>query len=189
MSILGKLSLDEAAQIEFALEVFGTLEKPSDIRLVLEGKDYDVVCKCTNDKGNITAHIPKLKGVLTSGVYEAKLEIVVDGKLFSPLQESIEFEPLVEFGVSKTKVESIKEGVKVKIKSTVVAEEKKLSKRDETVNKMISEGYSVIKMNNFEVIKKDEQYFGIVGENAVIMSDKAHSTLSALVEELSKDKK
>lgn len=187
MALLGKLTLTEASQMEFGLEVFGTVEKPTDIRLVIEGSEYDVVCHCTNDKGNITAHIPKLKNILPAGVYEAKLECIIDGKIFTPLRESIEFEPLVEFDVSKKKVESIKEGVKVKVKTSVVSEEKKVSKRDATIEKILSEGYEIVSMNNFDVVKKDGYYYGLLGESSVVMSKEACGTLSDLVETLSKD--
>jgi len=101
--LLAQLELNEAAEVEFGIEIHGTSERTSDIRFIIEGPDYGIVCKCTENNGTITALIPKLKGILPAGQFEAKLEVVLDGKYFKPLQESIEFKPLVEFDVTSTK--------------------------------------------------------------------------------------
>ena len=107
------------------MQVFGTAEQTSDIRLVIEGSEYDIILHGIYENGNVKIKVPKLKGIMSSGVHECKMEVIIDGKVFSPLQESIEFEPLVEFDVQKTKSAPIKESVtvapiKVTTKSAVV---------------------------------------------------------------------
>lgn len=103
MSILAQLELNESSEVDFGIEIHGTTEASSEIRFIIEGPQYGIVCKCTENNGIITARIPKLKGILPAGTFDAKLEVVVDGKFFTPLKESIEFKPMVEFDVTSTK--------------------------------------------------------------------------------------
>ena len=186
MGILGKIDLQETSSLEFGMEVMGTTEGTSEVRFVIEGPDFDIVCHCKEENGNVTTTIPKLKGILPAGVYEAKLECIISGKIFTPLRESIELNPLVEFDVSKKGLKPTKEGVRVSVKKMVVSEETRESKRDTLINEAIQDGYELTKMKGFDVLKKDKKYFGIVNENAIIMAKVGHTTLSSLVEELSK---
>ncbi len=132
--LLAQLELNEAAEVEFGIEIHGTAEKTSDIRFIIEGPTYGIVCKCTESNGTITASIPKLKGILPAGQFDAKLEVVIDGKYFVPLRESIEFKPLVEFDVTSTKarptVETTVSTRAVKVK--VIEETDKESEPDDT---------------------------------------------------------
>jgi hypothetical protein len=124
--ILAQLELNEATEMDFGIEVHGTTESTSEIRFIIEGPTYGIICKCVENNGTITATIPKLKGILPAGTFEAKLEVVVDGKFFVPLTESIEFKPMVEFDVTSTKTKPAAAptvqttGVKVRVIETPV---------------------------------------------------------------------
>ena len=126
--ILAQLELNEATEMDFGIEIHGTTESTSEIRFIIEGPTYGIICKCTENNGTITAAIPKLKGILPAGTFEAKLEVVVDGKFFVPLTESIEFKPMVEFDVTSTKTKSVSAptvqttGVKVRVIESPVEE-------------------------------------------------------------------
>ena len=89
---LAHLFLNESAELDFALEVSWTDSKAIKARFIIEGPDYSVICKCNESAGTITALVPKLSGVLPPGEYKSSLEIIVDGKHFQPLTESISFE-------------------------------------------------------------------------------------------------
>lgn len=182
--ILGKLQLTESTNLEFGLEIFGTTEKANQVRFVIEGPEFDIACRCKVEKGDIVAVIPKLKDVLPSGVYESRLEVIVDGKLFTPLKESIEFEPNIEFGVQTKKATPVKEGVQVKFKS--VSEDVTVNKLQADLNKLVAEGYEVVELNGFKVVKKADAYFGIVSESKILQSKSGYDTLNELVEALSK---
>ena len=179
--ILHKMSLDEANVIEFDLQVFGTAEKTSDIRFVIESKEFSIVCPCSENNGTISVQVPKLKGIFESGEYKVKLEVVVDGKIFTPLNESVEFEPLIEFGVKKQKAESVKEGVTVQLKNGSPSFE------DTTPNNFQlaeSDGFEIVKIKNFDVLKKDGMYWGFVSEKAYLKTEAGHDTLADLMESM-----
>lgn len=188
MALLGKLELTESSQMEFGIEVYGSTENASQIRFVIEGPEFDIVCHCKEENNNVTATIPKLKGILPAGVYESKLEVILDGKIFTPLRESIELNPLVEFDVTKKKVEAIKEGVKISVKKPVVSEETResLTGLEKNIQKAIKSGYEVSKIGEHYVMKKGDSYAGLISESAILKSKKLYESLTELVDGLSK---
>lgn len=131
MSIIAHLCLTESAELDFGVEVSGT-DNSMDIRFIIEGPQYGIVCACSETDGVVTARIPKLHGILPPGTYESRLEIVVDGKYFKPLIESIEFTVPVIVGasvISRPLSEGIKArstGVRVRTSPVKVVEESEL---------------------------------------------------------------
>jgi hypothetical protein len=179
--ILGKIDLQEAAELDFEVEVFGTAEKASDIRFVIEGEGFDIICRCQEEKGSIKVRVPKLKGILPAGVYESRLEVIVGGKIFVPLRESIEFNPLVEFEVKTKGKREIKEGVKVKVTTETTGN----VGLNEHINTAMSMGYDVVQFGDFNVLKRNGMYAGLVSGSGVVKSDKEYGTLHDMVENLS----
>ena len=192
--ILTKLQLNESTELEFAIEIFGTPEKTSSVRFVIEGKGYDVSIPCTVDGENVKVVIPKLKGIMESGEYAARLECVIDGKIFTPLNESVEFLPLVEFDVKKTKAAAVKEGVKVAVKSKTPMlsedlKDKKSSKIEEMLKAVMEEGYDVSRVEDKFIIKSGDAYRGVISQDGTTqISEKKHMTLKALLEDLNATK-
>lgn len=176
--ILHKMRLDEANILEFDLQVSGTDSKTSDIRFIIEGKDYSILCKCDESKDGVSVEIPKLKGILPAGLYETRLEVVIDGKLFTPLTESIEIEPLIEFEVGKKQVKQpIKEEVKVSVKSVA-------SKPENNYMLAESEGFEITKHNGLDILTKDNRYFGFISEKKYLKVDSAdgYETITELMQ-------
>jgi hypothetical protein len=185
--ILAKMKLDEAFVMDFEMVVQGTAEKAEQVRFIIEGKEFDVICRCERDGDNVKVTIPKLKGIIESGSYDIRMETIIDGRIFTPLQESIEFIPLVEFDVKKTKGESIKEGVTVKLKNTdIVSEDMKSPKNklEDNLRKVMEEGYDVSKIDEHFVIKQGDLYMGLISENGIHMVKKAHSSYLEMLKEI-----
>lgn len=182
--LLGKLELTEHTDMAFGIEIFGTTESAKSVRFVIEGPEYDIACKCKIENGEVIASIPKLKGVLPAGVYESRLEVIVSDKIFVPLKESIEFNPLVEFDIKTKKIEQVKEGVKVSVKNQIVSEDLKPveSALEKNIQKAVKEGYEVSKVGEHYIMKKGEKYAGLISENGVLKSKQLHVSLNDLVE-------
>lgn len=184
--ILSKLNLSESTELEFSIDVYGTPEKTSSVRFVIEGKGFDISIPCMVKDENVKVTIPKLKGIMESGEYPCRLECIIDNKIFTPLNESVEFEPLVEFEVKKTKAETVKEGVKVQMK-TPVGEDMKEKKPslEEALRNVMSEGYDVSNIEGKLVIKKNNDYFGVITKEATtVLTTKPHQTLKSMLEEV-----
>ena len=187
--ILGKLNLTEETDLDFSLEIFGTSETAQTARLVIENKGFDISCHCEMINGEVKAKIPKLKGILPAGVYESRLEIVVGDKIFTPLKEQIEINPLVEFDVTPKKPVPVKEGVKVSVKAPMVSEDSRnktgMTELELNIQKAIKEGYEVSKVNDNYIMKKGELYAGLISEQKILVAKKEYATLSELLDGLS----
>lgn len=187
--MLGKIELNEQTDMEFSLEVFGTTEQTQQVRLVIEGNGIEIGCPCKVENGEVTATIPKLKGILESGVYDVRLDVIVGDKYFCPLKEQIELNPLVEFDIKTKKVEAVKEGVKVTVKNQVTSEDSKPiseSNLEKNIQKAIKSGYEVSKIGEHYVMKKGELYAGLISEASILKSKKLYNSLTELVDGLSK---
>lgn len=181
--ILANIKQDEESILEFSMDVFGTTDKVSDTRFVIEGKDFDLVCKCTVVEDGVQVKVPKLKGLLESGEHNARLEVVLNDRIFVPLNESIVVDQLVEFNVAKQNVTTVKEGVSVKVKNSTSQDSKS---KNTDLDKALAEGCTVVKYGTFDILKQGEKYIGLVTESKVLKSKTQHTLLSSLIEELSK---
>ena len=120
MTILAQLCLNESAELDFGLNISGAENKDRQIRFIIEGPDYGIICKCVEADGVITATVPKLEGILKSGTYSSLLEIVVDGKHFRPLTESIQFDNPVSVEVFRKNESLQRNTMQVESKDVVV---------------------------------------------------------------------
>lgn len=186
--ILGKINLNEETELDFALDIFGTTASASKARFVIEGKDFDIACHCEMVNGEIKAKIPKLKGIIPDGVYEAILNVEVDGKIFTPMREQIEINPLVEFDITPKKPVAVKEGVKVSLKTPIVSEDsrpKEVSGLELNIQKAIKDGYEVSKIGEHYIMKSGEMFVGLISEAQILKVTKKCPTLLELIDELS----
>ena len=82
------LFLDDENEVRFSLEIEGAA--PADVQstMVLEGKKgFSLTFPGTPaDGGEIEVVVPPLKSMLAEGTYNARLEVVVDDRLFVPLE-------------------------------------------------------------------------------------------------------
>ena len=173
---LAILKLDESVDLEFDISISGTSEKISNIRFIIEHSDFALMLKCEQTPQGTRVKVPKLQGILEAGEYISAIEVIVDNKIFRPLTESIEFEPLVEFKMGTTKTQNVTESVKANIKTP-------MSKNPE-LDKLLKEGHTQVKYQNFDILKQGDNYVGIILERSVLTSRKKHATLSGLIDEL-----
>jgi len=91
------LMLDNDNELRFKVNIEGTRPGNSVCRLMLEGHDIQYGFKGfqTSD-GEISITIPPLKGFIKEGVYNTHLEVVVDDRIFIPLEMKFNFEKSVE---------------------------------------------------------------------------------------------
>ena len=90
------LMLDNDNELRFKVNVEGSRPGTSICRLMLENDDihYGFKGVQTSD-GEVSVVIPPLKNILKEGVYDTHLEVVVDDRIFIPLEMKINFEKSV----------------------------------------------------------------------------------------------
>jgi hypothetical protein len=87
-----EVDIDEANELLFKVQIEGT-EVPAKTRLVCEGKDVGYMFSggFTNEPGVIQFVIPNMKGKIAEGVYNAKLEVLIENRCFSPIEFKLQF--------------------------------------------------------------------------------------------------
>lgn len=110
------IHLDESNELLFEIDVEGTLSKPSDIRFVINtSNDLSYMVKGKiDDQGKIRVIVPPLSGVIKEGSYDSTLEVLIDGKYFTPIEFSAQFKKSVLVVVEQKKnIPKMNIGVKV----------------------------------------------------------------------------
>lgn len=109
---IANCKLDESTKLEFGVSITGADGLPS-ARFVIEGKDFSISYPCKQINEGVEVDIGHLKNILPAGTYPVKLEIVLENKIYVPLQDTITFEPFVEVLTKPKAVVSVKESVKI----------------------------------------------------------------------------
>ena len=89
--------LDTDNELKFTVAIEGAheanvrsqfiLEGPKGINLCFEGRPVD---------GEIAVDVPSLKGMLREGLYNTRLEVIVDDRIFTPLQLQATLKPAIK---------------------------------------------------------------------------------------------
>jgi len=90
------LMLDNDNELRFKVNIEGTRPGTSVCRLILENNDIQYGFKGIQaEDGEISVVVPPLKRFINEGVYDSHLEVVVDDRIFIPLEMKINFEKSV----------------------------------------------------------------------------------------------
>lgn len=122
--IIAKIDPSIPHELMFEMNISGTSEKPNDIRFIIEGVEEDgvkvqdafsIICRAIRGEDYLQIKIPRLLKIFRGGTYKARLEVVLEDRLFVPLSEEIEILEPVEITVKEHKVH--KDPVMVQTKS------------------------------------------------------------------------
>ena len=93
-----EVHLDEENALRFNVTAEGTDATASvKSRMVLESSKMDLVFQGTAiPGGEVSVIVPSLKGVLNEGLYNTRLEVVIDDRIFTPLQLTANFKQSVK---------------------------------------------------------------------------------------------
>ena len=119
-----ELRLDESNELFFKISVFGAERSPDAIRLVCEAGDlsYAFKGKTTTEDGIVCFVVPAMKNTIKAGIYEARVEVIVDNHYFVPVKFNADFkQPMKVVAESVTHATSYKkEEPKLAVKAAVV---------------------------------------------------------------------
>lgn len=85
------LDLEESNELKFKIRLEGESSSPAKVRLVCEGKDCSYMFSGygTAEPEVVQFTLPKMNNKLSEGTYNARVEVLVENKYFSPLQFQI----------------------------------------------------------------------------------------------------
>lgn len=133
MSIIASIDPSISHELTFDLSISGSKEEPQDIRFIIESQVdpetgdsvqdvFSIICRAVRSPEGVKITIPRLLNLFRAGSYKSRLEVVLEGRLFTPLSEQIEItEPAKVEMVNKPK--EVKESTTVSVSlSNIVAE-------------------------------------------------------------------
>jgi len=93
-----EVHLDEENELRFNVTAEGTDATASIAsRMVLETSKMDFMFQGTSlPGGEVSVIVPSLKGVLNEGMYNTRLEVLIDDRIFTPLQLTANFKQSVK---------------------------------------------------------------------------------------------
>lgn len=87
------LMLDEENELRFKVNIEGSRPGKAISRLVLEAPDMSLIFEGEQDTdGELVVIVPELNNVLKEGTYDSHLEVLVDDRIFVPLEMKTKFE-------------------------------------------------------------------------------------------------
>ena len=92
------LDMEESNELAFKLKVEGTANSPAKVRLVCEGSDVSYMFngRGTSEEGVVQFVLPQMKDKLAEGTYQARVEVLIENRYFSPVQFNINFKKAVK---------------------------------------------------------------------------------------------
>lgn len=92
------LDIEESNELAFKIKVEGTANSPAKVRLVCEGSDVSYMFngRGTSEDGVVQFIMPQMKDKLPEGIYQAKVEVLIENRYFSPVQFQINFKKAVK---------------------------------------------------------------------------------------------
>lgn len=116
---VGILKLDESTRLNFDVSITGADGLPSS-RFVIDGPDFSVSFPTRQTNEGLEVDVKGLQNIFKAGDYQARLEVVLENRIYTPLEDTITFIPSVYV---QTKAKTVvKESVKVSVKKTVINE-------------------------------------------------------------------
>jgi hypothetical protein len=131
------LKLDHDNELLFKVMIEGSREADTLCRLMVERDEYSYAFPGeVQESGEVVVFIPALEKTMKEGTYDAKLEVIVDDRVFEPLKFHAEFTKSV-----KVTAESVtrRRGRKVSATAEIISSAPKISRVKRKAKPPVSE--------------------------------------------------
>ena len=89
--------LDTDNELKFTVAIEGVSEASVRSQFILEGpKGINLSFEGKAEGSEISVDVPSLKGMLREGLYNTRLEVIVDDRIFTPLQMQATLKPAIK---------------------------------------------------------------------------------------------
>lgn len=134
-----KLFIDEPNELSFDLTIEGSeLGKPS-VRTIIEGNRFELMFPTDKREEGWSVTIPPLQEVISTGVHNMRLEVVLNNKIFTPLTLTTEFSKshVVEAKIVTKKPVVESTSVKAAVVKNVTAENRAMAVKPPVVQETV----------------------------------------------------
>lgn len=103
----------EVNELAFDINISGNIKTVNEAAIHIQCEGFAVRIPAKFENGEVTCEVPILENILSEGEHQIKMELVIDGKQYFPLEETINVEaPLtVEAKISEAISEKVVEDV------------------------------------------------------------------------------
>ena len=114
------LDIDECNDLAFKIKLEGAATSPAKVRLVCEGEKFSYMFNGygTGEEEVVQFTLPQMSSTLHEGTYNARVEVLVENRYFTPLQFQINFKKSVKVVVAEV-VQKAPKPAEVKVSSVV----------------------------------------------------------------------
>lgn len=159
------LDIEESNDLAFKIKLEGAASSPVKVRLVCEANDYAYMFNGygTDEADVVQFSLPRMTSKIQEGVYQARVEVLVDNRYFSPLSFQINFKRSVSVVAESMRVVSRQKSQDLKVtaahmlppnNSRPALEKPQFEKRQNVISSMLSEKSSSEKKSLRETYDK-----------------------------------
>ena len=89
--------LDTDNELAFSLEIDGAEDSSVKSQFIIEGpRGINLSFEGQTQSGEVLVEVPSLKGMVKEGVYDTRLEVIVDDRIFTPLEMRTSIKPSIK---------------------------------------------------------------------------------------------
>lgn len=121
------LDSEEVNELMFKIRVEGTASGPARVRLVVEAADmsYMFPAKPGGEEGVVLFTVPQMSGRLPEGSYPSKVEVLIENRVFVPVEFNTEFKKATKVVAESVSVVSRVAKPEVRVSAVPVVVSKK----------------------------------------------------------------
>jgi hypothetical protein len=110
------LDMEEANELAFKIKVEGA-SSPAKVRLICESNDISYMFngRGTSEDGVVQFVIPQMKEKLAEGTYDARVEVLIENRYFSPVQFQIYFKKAMKVFAESFRVMPVSTKPEIKV--------------------------------------------------------------------------
>lgn len=91
------LDVEEANELLFKVQIEGADPAPAKVRMVCDGGDLGFIFNGkSGPEGSVQFNLPVMKDKLREGLYQARVEVLIENRYFAPVQFQINFKKAVK---------------------------------------------------------------------------------------------
>lgn len=125
----------EVNELTFDINISGNIKSVNEAAIHIGCNGFDIRVPAKFENGEVICQVPILEGILNEGEHSIKMELVIDGKQYFPLEDTIHVEaPLtVEAKIADSVSEKVIEEsappvIKASLTKSLLSEAKKFTK-------------------------------------------------------------
>jgi hypothetical protein len=141
------LDMEESNELAFKIKVEGAAPAPAKVRLVCEGGEmaYMFNGHGTGEDGVVQFVLPQMKDKLAEGLYQARVEVLIENRYFAPVHFQINFKKAIKVVAESINVVSRHAKPEIKVSAAPIVVNKPKTSPQPIVVEEASKSKSAVK--------------------------------------------